>query len=272
MKTIVASFAKPEYFGRLEDFCRQEKMALIRTSSGEEFDSDGVVFFITDEKERINVIKTNGVPVCIICDDKPNSYWFSIKTTFNITNLRMLLDVIYYGSSLGNYTSSVMHSVFHKEYVINNDYFNIDRIVYAMTAELTMFFSFSNTQKIRVGMSEMITNAIEHGNLGITADEKMVSTENGTYYQLLEERMKNPKIMNRKTSVSIDYREECLRIKIKDEGAGFDTSKLPDPTDTERLLKLHGRGIFITKIYFTDIVFNEKGNEVTLVKNLNDPD
>lgn len=272
MKTIVASFAKPEYFGRLEDFCRQEKMALIRTSSGEKFETDGVVFFITDEKERIDEIKIKGLPICIICDEKPNSYWFSLKTNFNITNLRMLLDVIYYGSSLGNYTSSIMHSVFHKEYVISNDYFNIDRIVYAMTAELTMFFSFSNTQKIRVGLSEMITNAIEHGNLGITADEKMVSTENGTYYDLLEERMKDSAIKDRKTFVSIDYREESLKITIKDEGKGFDTSKLPDPTDTERLLKLHGRGIFITKIYFSAIIFNKTGNEVTLVKNLNDPD
>lgn len=268
MKKIIASFTDDAYIPRLEDFCAQEKMTLVKVSDGLEFDTDGIVFFITNEKEYAKNPKLGGVPVCIVSDEKPNSYWFSLRPSFSLANLRMLLDVIYYGYSLGNYSSSIMQSVFHKEYIINNDYFNIDRIVYAMTAELTMLFSFSESQKIRVGISEMITNAIEHGNLGITADEKMESTENGTYYELLGKRMEDKKISKRKTFVNIDYKDNCLKVKIKDQGKGFDTSKLPDPTDTERLLRLHGRGIFITKIYFSDIIFNAKGNEVTLIKQL----
>lgn len=268
MKKVIASFANEEYFPRMNDFCEQEKMVLVKVEPGRKIEENNVVFFITDEKERVREANLNGIPICVISEEKPGTYWFSLKPSFKITNLRVLLDVIYYGYGLGNYSSSIMHSVFTKEYIISNDYFNIDRIVYAMTAELTMFFSFADTQKIRVGISEMITNAIEHGNLGITADEKMISTENGTYYELLAQRMKDPKISKKRTFVTIDYRDERLKIVVKDQGKGFDTSKLPDPTDTERLLRLHGRGIFITKIYFSEILFNKKGNQVTLIKKL----
>ncbi len=70
----------------------------------------------------------------------------------------------------------------------------------------------------------------------------------------------------RTTHINIDIRDNILTVTITDQGKGFDTTKLPDPTDKECLLKLHGRGIFITRMYFSKIKYNEKGNEVTLIK------
>ena len=51
-------------------------------------------------------------------------------------------------------------------------------------------------------------------------------------------------------------KDKVLTVTITDQGNGFDTSKLPDPTDEEHILKLHGRGIFITKMYFSKIGSN----------------
>ena len=121
---------------------------------------------------------------------------------------------------------------------------------------------------MRVGISEMLTNSIEHGNLEITADEKFKATEEGTYYDLLNERLSNKELAERTTHINIDLRDNTLTVTITDQGKGFDTTKLPDPTDTEHLLKLHGRGIFITRMYFSEIKYNKKGNEVTLIKRL----
>ena len=137
-----------------------------------------------------------------------------------------------------------------------------------MTAEFVLFFKFSELEKMRVGISEMLTNSIEHGNLEITADEKFKATEAGTYYDLLNERLNDKKLAERTTHINIDLRDNTLTVKITDQGKGFDTTKLPDPTDTEHLLKLHGRGIFITRMYFSEIKYNQKGNEVTLIKRL----
>ena len=52
---------------------------------------------------------------------------------------------------------------------------------------------------------------------------------------------------------------------IRDDGGGFDWRKLP-AVEPENLLAFNGRGIFLTKIYFDEVTFNDTGNEVTLRK------
>jgi serine/threonine-protein kinase RsbW len=61
-----------------------------------------------------------------------------------------------------------------------------------------------------------------------------------------------------------------LIIKIKDEGKGFDPSKLPDPTQPENLLKDSGRGVYLMKVYMDDVKYNitPTGMETVLVLNL----
>jgi anti-sigma regulatory factor (Ser/Thr protein kinase) len=53
---------------------------------------------------------------------------------------------------------------------------------------------------------------------------------------------------------------------MRDEGPGFDPKELPDPTDPENLLKLSGRGILLMRTFMDDVKFNDRGNEVTMVK------
>jgi anti-sigma regulatory factor (Ser/Thr protein kinase) len=58
-----------------------------------------------------------------------------------------------------------------------------------------------------------------------------------------------------------------MTVEIADEGPGFDPSKLPDPTDPENLLRPHGRGVMMMKLFLDDVQYNDQGNKVTLVKN-----
>ncbi len=53
---------------------------------------------------------------------------------------------------------------------------------------------------------------------------------------------------------------------IRDEGSGFDRSELPDPTDPENLLKSSGRGVMLMQTFMDEVIFNDRGNEVTLIK------
>ena len=57
-----------------------------------------------------------------------------------------------------------------------------------------------------------------------------------------------------------------VTIKVADEGAGFDPNAVPDPTKDENLEVAHGRGITLMRAYVDKLSYNEKGNEVTLVK------
>ncbi len=73
-------------------------------------------------------------------------------------------------------------------------------------------------------------------------------------------------------TVSIDAKIENgkLIISIKDQGTGFDPSKIPDPTEPENLLKDSGRGLYLIKIYMDELKINvtPDGTETILIMNL----
>jgi serine/threonine-protein kinase RsbW len=95
----------------------------------------------------------------------------------------------------------------------------------------------------QIAISEALVNAIVHG---------------------------NKEDVNKTVTVDIEYNETELTIKIKDEGKGFILEKIPDPTNSNNLLKEHGRGIFIIKSFVDKFECNpsDKGTEfiLTIVK------
>ncbi len=79
--------------------------------------------------------------------------------------------------------------------------------MFALTKDFVYFLDFQSLEKVRVGLSEMLTNAIEHGNLGITGDDKLNATESGTYYDLVNERLADDKYNSRLVTFFI-YRRQ----------------------------------------------------------------
>ena len=53
---------------------------------------------------------------------------------------------------------------------------------------------------------------------------------------------------------------------IRDEGPGFDPSKLPDPTDARNLGKPSGRGLLLIRTFMDEVGYNPSGNEIRLIK------
>lgn len=53
---------------------------------------------------------------------------------------------------------------------------------------------------------------------------------------------------------------------IRDEGPGFDSTSLPDPTDPVNLEKVSGRGLLLIRTFMDEVRHNPKGNEIVLVK------
>ena len=70
-----------------------------------------------------------------------------------------------------------------------------------------------------------------------------------------------------------DIYADRLEIHIRDEGTGFDISKVPDPLASENLLKVSGRGIFLIRSFMDDFRVEcatpGSGTEVILVKRIN---
>jgi len=93
---------------------------------------------------------------------------------------------------------------------------------------------------IRLATEEALINAIKHGN---KFDR------------------------SRKIRVSTDIDSQRVEITIADEGEGFDPASVPDPTADENLEKPCGRGIMLMRAYMDEVIYNDKGNEVRMIRN-----
>jgi len=117
----------------------------------------------------------------------------------------------------------------------------------------------------KLSLEELLTNAMEHGNAGITYDEKTALQERGESIQeFVETRMHQAPWKGRRVSLAYSISPMSSRFTITDQGAGFDTSKLPTRKDMMSLDLSHGRGIFLSMNSADTLTYNTKGNEVTV--------
>ena len=65
------------------------------------------------------------------------------------------------------------------------------------------------------------------------------------------------------------YMDGEVSITVRDEGKGFDSSRVLDPTVQENLLFTHGRGIYLMKTLMDEVSFEENGSVVRMRKNSN---
>lgn len=69
---------------------------------------------------------------------------------------------------------------------------------------------------------------------------------------------------DRVVRVQVELGSDYVRIYVVDDGQGFDTSSMPDPTLPRNLERETGRGLFVIRHLVDDVVFNEKGNGICL--------
>jgi hypothetical protein len=116
-----------------------------------------------------------------------------------------------------------------------------------------------------LSLYEMLINAIEHGNCGISYDEKSRFLERGgCASDLIQKKCANPAVATKMVTLNYSLYPSYARFVITDEGSGFDWRTVIDTMHTKDNLRLHGRGILITRETVRALRYNEKGNVVTL--------
>lgn len=268
MKRIAYWFMDLKYKDVLLEFCRQEDFMPVELAiESKAPEQDDYLFYVTDCEQCIDRAFQSPTPRALITSASRISYkYYLLNKDLNIKSFRLFTDRIYHGDALWNTVKGIHTKISFKECYIDNDLSNVERFVCLMTDEVLNYCGFSELEKIRVGFSEMLTNAIEHGNLNITSFEKHQATEAGVYQELLSSRLSDPLYASRKVYCRVGVFTDRVDIVICDEGTGFDVNNLPSASDSQQLLKLHGRGVLIAKAYYDDIKYNDKGNEVTMVK------
>jgi PAS domain-containing protein len=153
-------------------------------------------------------------------------------------------------------------------YSLKNYLFGATEISQRMTRNLSLFLNPNDVNNIRLAIFEIIINAIEHGNLGITFEEKTEAMLNGNYFDFLAKRLNDPENNKKRILVEFSINKEKAVYRISDQGIGFDHKKLfkEEIDSSNKKMLAHGRGISLTRQIFDKVKYNSKGNKVLLLK------
>ncbi len=166
--------------------------------------------------------------------------------------------------------SRIIHHKFIEriEYEIrlNNDLTLIPGAVHVLLQNLQNVSQMEELNSLELGLYEILVNALEHGNLEITSEEKEQAQAEQRYSQFLQERLQDPQYQDRTIHVRMEYTSRQASFTITDEGSGFNWRKLPEQFSQDNLFLEHGRGVLMAKLAFDEVRYNEKGNQVTLLK------
>ncbi|MEY4591233.1 MAG: hypothetical protein RIR18_128 [Pseudomonadota bacterium] len=117
-------------------------------------------------------------------------------------------------------------------------------------------------QRVVLGLSELLLNAVEHGNLGIAYAEKSTFLLNGSLEQEITRRLSAPEFKARVATLSIQRFPDCLHFTVTDEGNGFNWEQYLEMSP-DRAFDMHGRGIAMAKMLsFDELQYQSKGNVV----------
>jgi CheY-like chemotaxis protein len=154
----------------------------------------------------------------------------------------------------------------HKEIVLGNDVSSVWGAVNQILFNAHAVADQSIIEGMSIGLYELLINAIEHGNLGITFEEKSEAMQSNRYRELLEKRRKGIEREKQYVHIRCDYSPDTLTVEIQDHGDGFDLTTLPDMKDTESILSDHGRGILLATLFYDQVEYAEPGNCVKISK------
>jgi serine/threonine-protein kinase RsbW len=128
-------------------------------------------------------------------------------------------------------------------HILDSTLETVDRVEY-LTLEFAEKAGFrdASLEQIALAVHETAANAVIHGN------------------------RYSP---HKKVFVAISILENQFKITIGDEGEGFDPQTIPESSSIQALLRVHGRGVYLSRVLMDEYKVQLRdtgGAEVTLIK------
>jgi len=155
-----------------------------------------------------------------------------------------------------------------QEFVYHLD--NDQRLIAALVSQVRQIFEAraflneSDSLRATGAIDEALQNAYFHGNLEV--DSKLREQPDDSFHRVANERRLLSPYQHRKIRFRLRFERDAARITIGDEGPGFNVHSVPDPTDPEFFERPHGRGVYLMRAFMDEVHFNDRGNEVTMIK------
>lgn len=116
--------------------------------------------------------------------------------------------------------------------------------------------------RVAPGLSDLMVNAVEHGNLGVSYQEKALLKWEGDWEAEIGRRLVLPRFRDRFATVRCERRADRIAFTIADQGEGFDWTKYLN-FDPERAFDPNGRGIAMARMMsFSNLDYQGRGNVV----------
>lgn len=123
---------------------------------------------------------------------------------------------------------------------------------------------FPQPESAALTLSELLVNAIEHGNLGISYAEKTRLRQEDRWLEEVEHRMSLREHRDKRVQVAISHEAEGIVVRIEDQGNGFDWNRYLE-FDPARAFDPNGRGIALARMSGAAMIeYEGKGNIVVL--------
>jgi len=210
---------------------------------------------------------------------KPVQFRTQFKSSINTEPREMLLSLEYINIEgkneiLGKASNILEDSLLkyfieeNQKYAIGNYLITAEEITHRITRNLKKYLDSSDLKLIRISLREIIINAIEHGNLEISFEDKSKAMMEDSYFETVRSKQMRPDFTGRKVYIDYSVNSERVMYTVTDEGPGFDHEKffMKNTDSPEDLFLAHGRGLAMTKNTFDRVIFNKKGNRVQLIK------
>ncbi|WP_370263117.1 response regulator [Limnobacter sp.] len=149
--------------------------------------------------------------------------------------------------------------------------FRLSSLEHASNLAALLAHATDQPDRSALGFYEMLVNAIEHGNLEISYEEKSRFLEAGCLSEEIQKRFAMECYSKRQVKVNLQRQAEGVLVIIEDEGPGFDWQRYLD-FDPDRAFDLHGRGIAMAnQMFFDRVRYHGRGNVVELFCKCEEP-
>ena len=116
-----------------------------------------------------------------------------------------------------------------------------------------------------IGITELLINAVEHGNLNIGYELKTNLLMENRWHEEVQKRLDLPENKDKFVEVVATRLKNGVKFEVSDHGKGFDPDNYLN-FQPSRAKDFHGRGIALANaVIFSDLKYNRSGNKATAI-------
>ena len=117
-----------------------------------------------------------------------------------------------------------------------------------------------NAEMVVMGISELLINAVEHGNLGLSYAEKSSLMRDDCWRPEIDRRAALATNIEKEVKLQFQRDERSITLRVIDQGNGFDWQSFLE-IDPERAFDPNGRGIALARLLsFSTLIYEGGGN------------